>query len=280
MGYFYNLQSKQDSTLKYYKWALQKNPYDIDYALALADVQLLNRDTIDAEATMLHSQALHPNSPKCFYFVGNFYFKISQFDKAAKAYESCIESDPSYFKGIQSAAYVYLMNGNYVKSRKMIQQLLQLNEDEEVKLQYMNLVAEAFVKQPIDKRIAWIKSFLTIDPYHELVNELMAETAYENVKDMRSVYIQVKETEAALEYNNPVLIKWLLLMSIELNDTEAMKMYAERYIDETLNTDPVLKAVSFKIMGQLTEARNAKELIKNIPILKTATKLLQIFRSI
>ncbi len=280
MGYFYNLQSKQDSTLKYYKWALQKNPYDIDYALALADVQLLHKDTMDAEATMLHSQALHPNSPKCYYFVGNFYFKISQFDKSAKAYESCIESDPSYFKGIQSAAYVYLMNGNYVKSRKMIQQLLQLNEDEEVKLQYMNLVAEAFVKQPIDKRIAWIKPFLTIDPYHELVNELMAETAYENVKDMRSVYIQVKETEAALEYNNPVLIKWLLLMSIELNDTEAMKMYAERYIDETLNTDPVLKAVSFKIMGQLTEARNAKDLIKNIPILKTASKLLQIFRSI
>jgi hypothetical protein len=69
-------------------------------------------------------------------------------------------------------------------------------------------------------------------------------------------------------------------MSIELNDTEAMKMYAERYIDETLNTDPVLKAVSFKIMGQLTEARNAKDLIKNIPILKTASKLLQIFRSI
>jgi hypothetical protein len=33
-------------------------------------------------------------------------------------------------------------------------------------------------------------------------------------------------------------------------------------------------------MGQLTEARNAKDLIKNIPILKTASKLLQIFRSI
>ena len=280
MGYFYNLQSQQDSTLKYYKWALQKNPYNIDYALALADVQLLHKDTIDAEATMLHSQALHPNSPKCFYFVGNFYFKIVQFDKAAKAYESCIEADPSYFKGIQSAAFVYLMNGNYVKSRIKIEQLLQLNEDEEVKLQYMNLVAEAFLKQPIDKRIAWIKPFLPIDPNHELVNELMAETAYETVKYMRSVYIQVKDTEAALEYNNPVLIKWLLLMSIELNETEAMKMYAERYLDETLNTDPVLKAVSFKIMGQLTEARNTKDLIKNIPIPKNATKLLQIFKSI
>ena len=172
------------------------------------------------------------------------------------------------------------MNGNYVKSRIKIEQLLQLNEDEEVKLQYMNLVAEAFLKQPIDKRIAWIKPFLPIDPNHELVNELMAETAYETVKYMRSVYIQVKDTEAALEYNNPVLIKWLLLMSIELNETEAMKMYAERYLDETLNTDPVLKAVSFKIMGQLTEARNTKDLIKNIPIPKNATKLLQIFKSI
>jgi tetratricopeptide (TPR) repeat protein len=280
MGYLYGLQSQRDSSLKYYKLALQKNPFNLDFAVALADAQLLNKDTMAAEATMLQSQILHPNSPKSFYFVGNFYFKISQFNKAVKAYESCIEADSSFYKGIQAAAYVNLMSGNFVKSRKMLQQLLRIYQDEGVKLQYMNLVAEAFLKQPIDKRLVWIKPFLTIDPNHELVNELMAETAYETVKDMRSVYTQVKATEASLEYNNPVLIKWLLLMCIELNNVADMKLYAQRYLDETLNTDPVLKAVSFKIVGQLTEARKAKKLVKNSSIPSTATKLLQIFKSI
>ena len=105
-------------------------------------------------------------------------------------------------------------------------------------------------------------SFLVIDIYNEILNEAIAATAYETGTNFKKTFLQAKLAEEKTTYSNPSLLKWLLVLAIELNDSKQMKLFAGRYLEETINPDPAVEVVALKISGNGAAAKKLKQSIQ------------------
>lgn len=258
LAYYFKQTNQYDSAVANFQKALRINPYDTDAGNDFSDLLLEKGDTLAAEKILLQLQLLHTQSPKMYYRLGNFYFRTKNLLKASQQYEKCLQADESYLDAINALAYVNLLLGNDKSSRNYMKQLMQLDKDPFLLLSYMNAVAEQGYKIPLAKRHDWLNAFIPIDPYNEQLSELIAETAYQTGTGFSKAFRQALRAEENTEYNNAALVRWLLLLSIELNDTTQMKIFAKRYLAEILISDPVIQAATMKITGNNLEAKKIK----------------------
>ena len=259
LAYFYYLQDNTDSAIYYYRQSLDKNPYDIIISNDFSDLLLSKGDTAAAEKQLLTLTSLQPFAPKAFFVLGNFYFQKGDLSKAIEAYKKSVGIDSSFSNSMQALMYTTLASGNNNASRMYAKKMQQLDPRSAVLLDYLNNVAEKSFSIPVSKRAGWLAGFLSLDPHNELINELMAEAAYNSNAATMALYQQLKKAENSLDYNSPSLIKWLLLFAIELNDKKGMEVYAQRYIDELLNTEPAMYAVALQLTGNIAEAKKHKK---------------------
>lgn len=259
LAYYFKLIKQYDSAVTNFQKVLRINPYDTDAGNDFSDLLLEKGDTLAAEKILQQLQLLHTQSPKIYYRLGNFYFRTKNLPMALQQYEKCFHADESYLNAINALAYVNLMLGNEKISRDYIKKLRQLDKDPFIILSYINAVAEEASKISPEKRGDWLYSFIVIDAYNEQLNELIAETAYQTGTGLSKAFRQAIQAEKNTEYNNAVLVRWLLLLSIELNDTKQMKIFANRYLEEILVADPVIQAIAMKINGNNTEAKKIKK---------------------
>lgn len=262
LAFFYQLNNKNDSALLYYKKSMSKNPYDILIAEDFADLLLIQKDTLAAEKQLLQTCSLQLQSPKAFYVLGNFYFKTGKYLKAVAAYKKSITIDASYTNALKALVYTALYIGNDASSRMYFRKLSALDNTPDLLIDYINAVGEASVKIPLTARVGWISRFFTLDNNNELLNELSAEAAYESGADLKPIFNAVKKAESNLDYNSPALIKWLLLLSVEVNDPASAKVFAQRYLDELLNTEPAIYALAMQLTGNSAEAKKGKKNIE------------------
>ncbi|OSZ80030.1 hypothetical protein CAP36_01835 [Chitinophagaceae bacterium IBVUCB2] len=258
LGYYFKNNKQNDSAIQYFKRALQLNPYDIFVSNDLADLLLVKKDTTAAETVLLQQIPLHQQSPKMFYQLGNFYFRTGKLADAIKYYEKCVAIDNSYLNAISSLAYVQLLNGNEKSSRRNIQQVTELDNDQFRTISYFHAVMEQSYKIPMAARLGWLNNFLSIDPNNDLLNEAIAATAYRSGIGINKTFLQTKQAEEKTAYNNPILVKWLLLLAIEVNDAKQMKIFATRYLDESLNAEPAIEAMAMKLTGNISIAKKIK----------------------
>ena len=224
----------------------------------LAELLLVKKDTVAAEHVLLQQLPLHLQSPKMFYQLGNFYFQVGQHSEAIKQYEKCIAIDDSYLDALTSLAYLHLLNGNEKNSRRYIQQLMQLDNDPLKMIAYINAVVERSLAVPVATRLNWLSDFLILDPLNIALSEAMAATAYQNGAGYSKAFAQAVKAEQKSEYNNPVLIKWLFLLSIEMNNPSQIKLFAKQYLDKVLITEPAIEAMALKLSGNSAEAKIIK----------------------
>ena len=276
---YFTLIHQQDSALHFFKKAVARNPFDMMIAVEYSNLLLELKDTATAIGQMEKSIDLQSQSPKAFYLLGNFFYKIQQPLKAIAAYKKSVQVDSVYTNAIKALAYTELQHGNAKTSRHYIAQVLEM-DNTSILVDYSNAVAEKFYSIASSQRNAWLSSFISIDPNNELWNELLAESAYASNADLRKSFTQLKSAEDNLSYNSPVLIKWLLLLSIEIKDTKLMKELAERYLDEVLNTEPVIHAIAMKLTGNEIEAGKIKKEIKAADIIKFRVNFKRLFLAI
>ncbi|RYD77394.1 MAG: tetratricopeptide repeat protein, partial [Sphingobacteriales bacterium] len=262
LGFFHQSSSQWDSAAIYYQKSLAKNPYDIAISSEYTDLLLLKADTVAAEKQLLQLTKLQYNSPKAFFVLGNFYFKTGSFRNAIQAYKKSIAIDSSYSNAVKAIAYTELYTGNAINSRNYIKLLLSLIKEDGIVIDYLNAVAETSVKIPLKKRAGWLSGFVSLDVNNELINELIAEASYISNADLNKTYLQIKKAESGLSYSSSAIIKWLFLYSIEVNDKKLMVNFAQRYIDELLNTEPAIYAVALKLTGNNVLAKKTKATIK------------------
>jgi tetratricopeptide (TPR) repeat protein len=280
MGYYYKNTHRPDSAIFYFKKALLLNPYDIFVSNDLAALLVETGDSISAENVLLQQAPLHKQSPRMFYQLGNFYFRIGKFTAAILQYEKCIALDDSYLNAISSLAYVHLLNGNDKSSRKYMQQVSQLDKDQFRTISYIHAVIEQSYTIPLATRLNWLNNFLSINPYDEVLSEAIAATAYEAGIALNNTFLQTKLAEQKTSYTNPALIKWLLLLAIELNNTQQIQLFAKRYLNETLNTDPAVEAVAMKLTGNIVTAKKIKRSVQQIEIKTYRVNFKKIFSGI
>lgn len=259
LAFYYYRIDKNDSAIHYYTKALDQNPYDITVTSDFADLLLQTGDSIRAEKQLLKLTSLQKHSPKAFFVLGNFYFQKGNLTKAIEAYKKSVAIDNSFSSSLKALMYSSLALGNSIASRTYFKKMQELDPGSDVLLDYLNNVAEKSLKIPSHLRTNWLAGFLALDPHHELLNELMAEASYQTGTLNLKLYQQLKKSESALDYSSPSLIKWLLLFSIEMNDSKGMKEFAQRYMDELLNTEPATYAIAMKIMGNSAEAKKYKK---------------------
>lgn len=258
LGYYFKNTNQHDSAVHYFKKALLLNPYDIFVSNDLADLLLEKIDTIAAENVLLQQIPLHLQSPKMFYQLGNFYFRTGKLADAIKYYEKCVAIDNSYLNALSSLAYVHLLNGNDKSSRRNLQQVTDLDNDKFRTISYFHAVIEQSYKIPIATRLSWLNNFLSLDPNNELLIEAIARTAYQSGAGLSKTFLQTKQAEEKITYSNPILVKWLLLLAIELNDAKQVQLFAKRYLDESLNTEPAIEAIAMKLTGNISTAKKIK----------------------
>ena len=280
LGYFYDKAGKKDSAAIFYTKALKVNPYDILIANEYADMLLSRADTIPAEKQLLSVTALQQRSPRAFYILGNFYFKTGKTGKAVAAYKKSVATDESYSNALKALMYTELKQGNAAASRNYYSLLNKLDKDPGVLVDYCNAIGEAALKINVPQRAAWLKGFLSIAPHNELLNELLAEATYNSGAELNNTFLRLKKAENNLDYNSAALIKWLFLYSIELKDEKAMAVFAERYINELLNTEPAIYAMALQLSGNKKSAGKIKQEVKTADIIHFRSNFKKLFSGI
>jgi tetratricopeptide (TPR) repeat protein len=261
LAFYYSLAGKRDSARLVYERSLAVNPYDIAIADEYASLLLEQGDTLAAEKKLTTVASLQAQSPKALYTLGNFYFKTRNFSSAAITYKQSISIDPSYTNALKALVYLQLNTGNDAGSRAYMKKLLALDSSTEILVDYINAIGEAAMKIPVTQRADWLSKFISFDPNNELLNELKAEATYLSGASLNTLFITTRAAENNLEFNSPSLIKWLFLIAVELNDDKSMKLFAQRYLDELLNTEPALYALAMKLTGNNAEAKRIKKSI-------------------
>lgn len=261
MGYYFKNIKELDSALFFFKKALQLNPYNIYIASDYASLLLEKGDSDAAEKIYLQQLPLHQHSPKMFYQLGNFYYSRNRLQEAILQYEKSITLDETYLNAVIALAYVHLLNNNTANSLFYMQRLLQIDNDPLQIIAFTNAVVEQSYNIPLAARQDWLSRFLVIDNNNELLSEAIAAAAYQSGTLLKKAYHQIKKAEKETGYTNTTLIKWLLLFAIETNDTGQLKIYASRYLENSLNTEPAIEAVAMKLTGNIGIAKKIKKTV-------------------
>lgn len=279
-AFYYALVKNNDSAKINYKRALAINPYDIGVSSDYADFLLETGDTATALQQLQQLTSLQKQSPKAFFVLGNFYFKTGNLQQAIDAYQKSVKIDTSYTDAIKALAFTSLQYGKTTASISYIKQLRKLDAIPAILVDYNNAVAERSLSIPIAKRSAWLSEFLKFSPNHEYLNELKMEAAYFSQQNLTAPFNQLQKAENNLDYNSAVLIKWLLLSSLELNNPQRTKKLAQRYLGEVLNPDPAVQAIALELSGNRKDAKKTKQIVNNSAIKSYRQKFKQLFAAL
>jgi|GEM_PF-2765768 len=262
LGYYYKFAEQPDSAIAAFQRSLSLNPWDIGLADELAGFLLLKKDSLGAEKVLLNLCPLQPNTPSLYYQLGNFYYRTGQWNKAIQQYETCLQTDSAYINARIALALVHLENGNKKSSLQYMKHLLQQDPQAELLISYLHAVSRKACSLPVSKRLSWLQDFTTAFPESTILGEVRAEAAYLSGQSLQKVFNEVRAAELKSEFINSTLVRWLFLLSVELNQTVFMKELAGRYLDEVLNTEPEIQAVALAVMGKHKEARQVKAGLK------------------
>lgn len=163
-----------------------------------------------------------------YYNVGNAYFDLGQFDKAAEYYNRSLELDSSINQAVFNLARTNLEIGNYRTSLKLLNQL---QEKDPVNVMVLEMLAYAYYKMDkTDEAVEHYESILGINAYNKraLYNLSLLEKEREDRSAARFYLNRLLELEDKVEYR-----RLLAELAVADDDLElAISLYESMLVDD------------------------------------------------
>lgn len=135
-----------------------------------------------------------------YYNVGNAYFDLGQFDNAEEFYGRALELDSTINQAVFNLARTHLEIGNYRKSLKLLNQLLEKDSEN---VMVLEMIAYGYYKMSkTEEALSYYRLILDINAYNEraLYNLGLLEKDKENWSVSRSYLERLLELDDKPEY--------------------------------------------------------------------------------
>jgi tetratricopeptide (TPR) repeat protein len=280
MAQYFEQVAQPDSADRYYRMATERNPYDHYIHGHYADFLLMRADTIVAERLLLSQSDRLFNTPKYFYQLGDFYYRIGKTAKAIDAYQRVVSIDSLYAPAWEALAYLYLDLGMAEESIRQLKRLENRDGYEDIQLAFLYRVGELSLSRSGREKISWLDKFAVVDPNSQYLSSLRLEAVYPNVNVLRGLFRVGLSLLENSEYYSDEWLKWMLLSAIELSDSKQSKRLARVYLDQVVFAEPSIRAVALLLMGNRSAAIQVRSTIKKTDVGRFGPQFQKLYKSL
>ncbi len=280
MAQYFEQVGQPDSAHYYFRQATTINPYDFHIHGHYADFLLAQGDTVTAERIQLEQTDRLTNTPKYFYQLGDFYYRIGKVSQAIDSYKRVVSIDSLYAPAWEALAYLYLDLGKAEESKQQLRRLEKSDGYDDVRLAYLYRVGELSLQRRGSDKANWLDRFAVVDPKSQYLAALRLEAVYPNVSLLRGLLSSGLSLLANSEYYSDEWLKWMLLAAIECSDAKNSKRLAQLYLDQIVFAEPSIRAVALQLTGNRSEAVQARSTIKRPEISTYGPQFQKLFKSL
>ncbi len=277
---YFEQVGQPDSAHIYFRQATAINPYDFNIHGHYADFLLTQRDTLAAERIQLAQTDRLPNTPKYFYQLGDFYYRIGKTSQAIESYKRVVSIDSLYAPAWEALAYLYLDLGNANESLLHLKQLENRDGYEDLRLAFLYRVGELSWQRSGRDRTNWLEKFATVDPSSQYMSALRLEAAYPNANLLGGTFRTGLSLLTSDAYYSDGWLKWMLLAAIECLDAKNSKRLAQMYLDQVVFPESSIRIVALYLTGNRSEALQARSAIKRPEINTYGPQFQKLFKSL
>ena len=123
-------QADVQQQIKQYRTALEKNPQDLNTLIALGDLYLNTKKTMEAWKVFTQAQKIAPNDTHVLMDLGGIYSQIGKVDRALESFERAYALSPSHLDPLINMARIYSRDKkDFTKALELYRKILDSNPE-------------------------------------------------------------------------------------------------------------------------------------------------------
>ena len=123
-------QADVQQQIKQYRTALEKNPQDLNTLIALGDLYLNTKKTMEAWKVFTQAQKIAPDDTHVLMDLGGLYSQFGKIDKALESYERAYALSPSHLDPLMNMAMIYSRDKkDFTKALELYRKILGSNPE-------------------------------------------------------------------------------------------------------------------------------------------------------
>lgn len=115
--------------LRFFKKAVEKHPYDLDFLEKLGSTHLALENMVPARKTFEFILEENPKRPRALTNLGYIYATQGKIDQAKDFYHKALQLDPDFEQALINLAAIHLVDRKKKEVKKLIDRVLKINPD-------------------------------------------------------------------------------------------------------------------------------------------------------
>lgn len=256
-GLIYEKLKNHDLALKDFKKVIEINPDDPTAYVAVAKIDILKGDLVEAKINIDTSLAINPDFAPAHFEYGNYYIAQNQIIEAIPEYQMAVEFDPDNNQYRQTLAETYYRNKRYYNAQYEFQTILE-SEPNNADANFM--LGLTIYKQAVLEEI--VDTFM--DMLDINIEDVSADTKTSNTAKTRDAakkrefFVEIIDAYTKAAQSRPQFIQATFNLALVYLEQENFKQ-AENYFKATLLIDPTLIPAHDKL-AEVYEKTNRRHL--------------------